>query len=83
LDETGNLNSSPYSWIFPLSFKPPLIGVNVGGKNKLSYANSKRTGEFVLSVVSEDFGQQAVNCEESNKPGDKLGKNKVYTWRYQ
>jgi flavin reductase (DIM6/NTAB) family NADH-FMN oxidoreductase RutF len=72
VDEEGELNSSPYSWIFPLSFSPPLIGVSVGGKHKLSYINSKRTGEFVVCVVSVNFAQQAVNCEESHKPGDKL-----------
>lgn len=72
IDEEGELNSSPYSWIFPLSFSPPLIGVGIGSKNKLSYINSKRTGEFVVCVVSSNFGQQAVNCEESHKPGDKL-----------
>ena len=72
VDEEGELNSSPYSWIFPLSFSPPLIGVGIGGKQKLSYINSKRTGEFVVCVVSVNFGQQAVNCEERHKPGDKL-----------
>jgi flavin reductase (DIM6/NTAB) family NADH-FMN oxidoreductase RutF len=72
VDEEGELNSSPYSWIFPLSFNPPLIGVGIGGKHKLSYVNSKRTGEFVVCVVSVNIGQQAVNCEESHKPGDKL-----------
>jgi len=72
VDENGELNSSPYSLIFPLSFSPPFIGVCIGGKHKLSYINSKRTGEFVVCVVSENFGQQAVNCEESHKSGDKL-----------
>jgi len=72
VDEKGELNSSPYSWIFPLSFSPPLIGVGIGGKHKLSYINSKRTGEFVVCVVSVNFGQQAVSCEESHKPGDRL-----------
>ena len=72
VDEAGELNSSPYSWIFPLSFNPPLIGVGIGGKHKFSYINSKKTGEFVVCVVSEDFGQQAVSCEKSHKPGDKL-----------
>lgn len=72
LDERGKLNSSPYSWIFPLSFNPPLIGVGVGGKRKYTYINSQRNGEFVVCVVSEDFGQEAVNCEESHKPGDEL-----------
>ena len=72
LDEKGELNSSPYSWIFPLSFNPPLIGVGIGGKQKLSYINSKKTDEFVICIVSVDFGQQAVSCEEHHKPGDKL-----------
>jgi flavin reductase (DIM6/NTAB) family NADH-FMN oxidoreductase RutF len=49
-----------------------MVGVGVGGKHKLTYINSKRTGEFVVCVVSEDFGQRAVNCEAPHKPGDKL-----------
>jgi flavin reductase (DIM6/NTAB) family NADH-FMN oxidoreductase RutF len=72
LDERGELNSSPYSWIYPLSANPPLIGVGIGGKHKLTYVNSKRTGEFVVCIVPEDLGQQAVNCEEIHKAGDKL-----------
>jgi flavin reductase (DIM6/NTAB) family NADH-FMN oxidoreductase RutF len=72
VDEKGELNSSPYSWIFPLSFNPPLVGVGIGHKQKLSYINSKRSGQFVVCLVSTDIGQQAVNCEESHKPGDKL-----------
>jgi flavin reductase (DIM6/NTAB) family NADH-FMN oxidoreductase RutF len=71
-DETGQLNSSPYSWIFPLSVNPPLIGVSIGGKSKHSYLNAKRTGEFVVCVVSTDFGQQAVNCEALHSSRDKL-----------
>jgi flavin reductase (DIM6/NTAB) family NADH-FMN oxidoreductase RutF len=72
IDETGELNSSPYSWVYPLSMNPPLVGIGIGGKHKLTYVNSKRTGEFVVCVVSEDFGQQAVNCEAAHKPGSKL-----------
>ncbi len=76
LDEKGKLNSSPYSWIFPLSFNPPLIGVGIGSKKKQSYINVERNGEFVVCVVSPDFGQQAVNCEHKHAPGDRL-------WRKQ
>jgi flavin reductase (DIM6/NTAB) family NADH-FMN oxidoreductase RutF len=72
IDEKGKLNSSPYSWVFPLSFNPPLIGVGIGGKNKQSYLNAQRNGEFVVCVVSAEFGQQAVNCEQKHIPGDKL-----------
>ena len=72
LDEKGELNSSPYSWVFPLGYNPPLVGVCIGGKSKLTYINSKRTNEFVVCIVSFDFGQQAINCEETHKPGEKL-----------
>ncbi len=72
VDENGELNSSPYSWIFPLNSNPPLIGVCIGGKHKMTYINSKRAGEFVVCLVSVDFGQQAVNCEEPHIAGDKL-----------
>ncbi|MGD0422280.1 MAG: flavin reductase family protein [Candidatus Bathyarchaeia archaeon] len=72
IDETGELNSSPYSWVYPLSMNPPLIGVGIGGKHKFTYVNSMRTGEFVVCVVSEAFGQQAVGCEAAHRPGSKL-----------
>ncbi len=72
IDEKGKLNSSPYSWIFPLGFNPPLIGVGIGSKNKYSYINAQRNGEFVVCVVSANFGQQAINCEQKHFPGDKL-----------
>ena len=72
LDERGTLNASPYSFAFPLAGKPPLIGIAIGNKDKLTYVNSKKTGEFVACTVSEEFGQQAVHCEEPHKAGDKL-----------
>lgn len=79
IDEKGELNSSPYSWVFPLGYDPPLIGVCIGDKNKLSYINSKRTREFVVCIVSSNFGQQAINCEENHNPGDKLWKKNGLT----
>jgi flavin reductase (DIM6/NTAB) family NADH-FMN oxidoreductase RutF len=72
IDEKGKLNSSPYSWVFPLSFDPPLIGIGIGGKNKQTYLNAQRNGEFVVCIISPEFGQQAINCEHTHKPGDKL-----------
>jgi len=72
LDGNGCLNSAPYGWIYPLSFNPPLVGVGIGGKHKHTYINSKKTGEFVICVVSEDFGQQAVDCEERHESRENL-----------
>jgi flavin reductase (DIM6/NTAB) family NADH-FMN oxidoreductase RutF len=71
IDEKGKLNSSPYSWVFPLSFNPPLIGASIG-KNKLTLLNARRSGELVVCVVSPDFSQQAVTCEQKHVPGDRL-----------
>ena len=72
LDQNGNVNSAPYSFVFPLSIRHHLVGVVIGGKHKHTYLNSKKTGEFVISVVSEDFAQKAVDCEETHAPGENL-----------
>jgi len=72
VDKGGNVNAAPYSWVAPVSFSPPLVYVGIGGKHKHTYINAKDTGEFVVNIVSEDFGQQAVNCEEQHSPGTNL-----------
>ncbi len=79
IDDKGNINAAPYSWIVPVSFDPPLVSIGIGSKEKHTYINAKRSGEFVVNVVSEDFAQQAVNCEEKHIPGDDLlKKNRLY-----
>lgn len=72
LDQDGNVNSAPYSFVCPLSIRHHLVGVVIGGKRKHTYVNSKKTSEFVISIVSEDFAQQAVDCEEAHVLGENL-----------
>ena len=72
LDARGELNASPYSWIYPLSYNPPMVGVAIGSKEKQTYINAKRTGEFVICVIPTSIGQQAMNCCLPHQPGDKL-----------
>ncbi len=72
VDKQDRVNAAPYSWIYPISYNPPLVGVGVGGKHKHTYINAKETGEFAINIVSEDFAQQAVNCEEQHEPGEDL-----------
>lgn len=72
IDKQGRVNAAPYSWIYPISYKPPLVGIGVGGKHKHTYINAKEAGEFVINIVSEGFAQRAVNCEEQHKPGEDL-----------
>jgi flavin reductase (DIM6/NTAB) family NADH-FMN oxidoreductase RutF len=72
LDAQDQVNSSPYSWIYPLSYNPPMVGVAIGSKQKLTYINAKRTGEFVVCIVPTCIGQQAFDCAMDHQPGDKL-----------
>jgi flavin reductase (DIM6/NTAB) family NADH-FMN oxidoreductase RutF len=72
LDKGGTVNVAPYSWVAPVSFNPPLIYLGIGNKRKHTYINAKATGEFVVNVVSEDFGKQAVDCAESHELGEDL-----------
>ncbi len=72
LDQDGNVNSAPYSFVCPLSIRHHLVGVVIGGKRKHTYVNSKKTGEFVISIISEGFAQQAIDCEEAHELGETL-----------
>ena len=31
VDKQGRVNAAPYSWIYPFSYNPPLVGIGVGG----------------------------------------------------
>jgi flavin reductase (DIM6/NTAB) family NADH-FMN oxidoreductase RutF len=72
INENGMVNAAPYSWIYPISFNPPLIGIGIGSKKKHTFQNIEKTKEFVLNVVSEDFAQKAINCEARHEPGENL-----------
>jgi flavin reductase (DIM6/NTAB) family NADH-FMN oxidoreductase RutF len=61
--EDGSINASPYSWIFPLSFSPPMMMVGVGKGGKRTQENAEREGEFVINLVSRDFGDRACRLE--------------------
>jgi flavin reductase (DIM6/NTAB) family NADH-FMN oxidoreductase RutF len=66
VDKNGRVNAAPYSWIIPVSFQPPMICLMIGGKHKNTYKNIVETGEFVVNIVSEDFGQHAIECEKTH-----------------
>lgn len=72
ISKKGMPNAAPYSWAFPVSFNPPLIGAGIQKKNTRTYRNVLETKEFVLHVVTREWGQQAVDCEE--KVGDEINK---------
>lgn len=64
-------NASPYSWVFPFSYNPPLIGIGVGKGGKNTQKNAEKAGEFVVNLVSEDWGQEACDLEKNH------GKNQL------
>jgi len=73
----GKVNAAPYSFVYPFSFEPALIGIGVG-KHKMTFKNIEETKEFTVNVVSEDFAQQAVNCEEKIEFYKRIEKNKLH-----
>ena len=60
--EDSSTNASPYSWVFPFSFSPPMLMIGTS-KGKHTQENAEREGEFVVNLVSEDFGQKACDLE--------------------
>ncbi len=64
MDKDGNTNVAPYSFVTPLSFNPPLIGVAAAGTRDTTL-NSRETGEFVVSPVTEDWAEKGVKTEVS------------------
>jgi len=63
-NEDGTVNASPYSWVFPFSFKPPMAMVGVGGRGvKRTQKNAEREKEFVINFISKEFAQKAIKLE--------------------
>jgi flavin reductase (DIM6/NTAB) family NADH-FMN oxidoreductase RutF len=68
LSETGVLNAAPFSAYNYLCTDPPIVGIGVTNKPgepfvpKDTARNIRRTGEFVVNVVTEDIAQQMNIC---------------------
>ncbi len=68
MDEHGELNAAPFSAYNYLCTDPPIIGVGVTNRPdehfvpKDTARNIRRTGEFVVNVVTEDIAQQMNLC---------------------
>ena len=52
MDSKGRADVSPFSWIAPVSFDPPLLTIAVG-PNKHSYWNITQKKEFVVNIPTE------------------------------
>ena len=68
MDEDGHLNAAPFSAYNYLCTDPPIVGVGVTNRSREVYLpkdtarNIRRTGEFVVNVVTEDIAQKMNIC---------------------
>jgi flavin reductase (DIM6/NTAB) family NADH-FMN oxidoreductase RutF len=68
MNEQGGLNAAPFSAYNYLCTDPPIIGIGVTDRPAVSFVpkdtarNIRRTGEFVVNVVTEDIAQQMNIC---------------------
>jgi flavin reductase (DIM6/NTAB) family NADH-FMN oxidoreductase RutF len=69
VDKDGLINAAPFSFIMPISIKPPIIGFAVT-KTKHTYLNIVETKEFVVNVVNSTIVEKAVKCEKRLKRGE-------------
>jgi len=68
MDEHGRLNAAPFSAYNYLCTDPPIVGVGVTNRPndrftpKDTARNIRRTGEFVVNVVTEDIAEKMNLC---------------------
>ena len=68
MDEQGRLNAAPFSAYNYLCTDPPIIGVGVTNRPNQMFVpkdtarNIRRTGEFVVNIVTEDIASQMNIC---------------------
>jgi len=68
MDENGRLNAAPFSAYNYLCTDPPIVGMGVmnrpgrGFLPKDTARNIRRTGEFVINVVTEDLIEKMNIC---------------------
>jgi flavin reductase (DIM6/NTAB) family NADH-FMN oxidoreductase RutF len=68
MDENGMLNAAPFSAYNYLCTDPPILGVGVTNRPgerfvpKDTARNIRRTGEFVVNVVTEDIARKMNLC---------------------
>jgi len=60
----GISNLGPYSFVSPVSFEPPVIGVSVG-KGKDTILNARQTGDFVVVPLTKSWMKEGIRSEMS------------------
>ena len=74
MDENGVLNAAPFSAYNYLCTDPPIVGIGVTNRPEKRFVakdtarNIRRTGEFVINVVTEDLAERMVVCAADAPP---------------
>jgi flavin reductase (DIM6/NTAB) family NADH-FMN oxidoreductase RutF len=74
MDEHGHLNAAPFSAYNYLCTDPPIVGVGVTNRPDQRFVpkdtarNIRRTGEFVVNVVTEDIAEKMNICATDFPP---------------
>jgi flavin reductase (DIM6/NTAB) family NADH-FMN oxidoreductase RutF len=71
-NEDGTDHVAPFSWINPVSYKPPRVALALlnSPKKQHSLENIERTGEFVVNIPTLDIADQMVGCSFKTKFGE-------------
>jgi flavin reductase (DIM6/NTAB) family NADH-FMN oxidoreductase RutF len=68
MDEHGGLNAAPFSAFNYFCTDPPIVGIGVTNRTDRAFVpkdtarNIRRTGEFVVNVVTEDIAEKMNVC---------------------
>jgi flavin reductase (DIM6/NTAB) family NADH-FMN oxidoreductase RutF len=68
MNEHGKLNAAPFSAFNYFCTDPPIVGIGVTDRPNQEFVpkdtarNIRRTGEFVVNVVTEDIAQKMAIC---------------------
>jgi flavin reductase (DIM6/NTAB) family NADH-FMN oxidoreductase RutF len=74
MDEAGNLNAAPFSAYNYLCTDPPIVAIGVTNRPDQRFVpkdtarNIRRTGEFVVNVVTEDIAEKMNICATDFPP---------------
>ena len=75
MDRDGHLNAAPFSAFNYLCTDPPVVGIGVTNRPGADFVpkdtarNIRRTGEFVINIVTEDLIQQ-MNITATDFPAE-------------
>lgn len=75
LGADGVVNVAPFSYVMPVTGRPPLVAVTMGGRReatpepKDTWRNTARTGELVINVTT-DAMRHAIELAGMEAPGD-------------